>query len=89
MALLPYILKCNSLTHSPSYYYLPSPLHECLFIFFFQVIIQWRGWRVRRERECEVLRVYWLFLLLNVFLVSTIAGLLANQYYIILYLPYV
>lgn len=55
-----------------------SSLALIIFMLLFPIILtiieDWRGWRVQRERDCEILRIYWLFLIINVFLVTTIAG---------------
>eukprot|EP01114_Cavostelium_apophysatum_P018971 TRINITY_DN597_c0_g1_i1.p1 TRINITY_DN597_c0_g1~~TRINITY_DN597_c0_g1_i1.p1 ORF type:complete len:787 (-),score=137.08 TRINITY_DN597_c0_g1_i1:702-3062(-) len=42
--------------------------------YIIEFIVSHRVWRVKREFYCEIYRVYFIFLVLNVFLVTTIAG---------------
>lgn len=42
------------------------------------VLYRWRGWRLRRDHDSTVLKTYWAFLLLNVFLVSVLSNSVFN-----------
>jgi len=42
--------------------------------FILRGIIVWRAWTLKREEDTSLMRTYWIFLLLNVFLVTSLAG---------------